>query len=268
MKLTAEGIQIGLFTFSNYGLTIVFSFALSIILAYRRAKVRKLDTRYLWMMSVIVLGASILGARIWYASFPPSSAIRIGITPEYYRRSLLDYFAFWQGGFSLPGAVLGGMIGFGLYHLPRRLDMIEWLRAFAPVIPFATAIAIWGNYFTQENYGLPSQLPWAISIAPQYRAPGYTSLGTYHPLFLYQSLWALFTTILVVRYEKKYHSERLTLPLTGAVMAFGFLLLETIRIDAKLGSASTINMAFWAAVLLLSLMRLYVIRRNTRRTKL
>ncbi|MEE4195530.1 MAG: prolipoprotein diacylglyceryl transferase family protein [Anaerolineae bacterium] len=268
MTLTAEGMQIGLFNFSYYGLIIVLAFVLSVIFAFRRAKVRKLDTRYLWMMALIVFGTAILGARIWYASFPPASAIRVGITPEYYRRSLLDFLAFWQGGFSLPGAVIGGLIGFGLYHLPRRLDMLQWLRAFAPVIPFATAIAVWGNFLTQENYGLPSQLPWAISIAPQYRVPGYTSLGMYHPLFLYQSLWALFTTILVVRYEKKNHSDRLTLPLTGSVMAFGFLLLETIRIDAKLGNASTMNMAFWAAVLLLSLMRLYFIRRNTRRTKL
>lgn len=262
MTLTENGFQIGLFTFSYYGLIIVLAFVLSLILAFRRAKVRELDTRYLWMMSLIVLGASILGARIWYASFPPPSALRVGISAEFYSRSLLDFLAFWQGGFALPGAVIGGLIGLILYHLPRRLGFPSWLRALFPIIPFATAIAIWGNFINQENYGLPSAWPWAITIDPQYRAPGYTSLPTFHPLFLYQSLWALFTTVVVIRYERKHHSDRLTIPLTGAVMSIGFLLLETIRIDTKLGNASTMNMAFWTVFMFLSLTRIYFIRRN------
>lgn len=268
MNFTTQGLQIGLFTFSYYGMILILAFVLSLLLAYRRANVRSLDTRHLWTMSLVVLMTAIVGARIWYACFPPPSAIRVGITPEFYRNSLLDLFAFWQGGFSLPGAVIGGFIGLVLYILPKRLDLSTWLRALIPVLPFAIAIAIWGNFLTQENYGLPSALPWAISIEPQYRAPGYTSLETFHPLFLYQSLWALFTVIIIIQHEQKNHIDRKTIPLTVAILSVGFLLLETIRIDTTLGLNGTMNIAFWTVMTLLSFMRLYFISRNAKRTNL
>jgi phosphatidylglycerol:prolipoprotein diacylglycerol transferase len=268
MILTSRGIQIGLFTFSYYGMLILLAFVLSLVLAFRRAKIRGLDTNHLWLMSLLVFIGAIIGARIWYACFPPPSALRVGITPQFYRNSLLDLFAFWQGGFSLPGAVIGGLIGLALYTFPKQLDFSTWLRALIPVLPFAIAIAIWGNFLTQENYGLPSALPWAIFIDPQNRAPGYTSLATYHPLFLYHSLWAFFTTIVVVQREQKTHSDKTTVSLTGAILAIGFLLLETIRVDTKLGSASTMNMAFWTVILVFSLMRLFFIKRYGERTNL
>ena len=265
MSLTPQGIKIGLFTFSYYGFLILLAVILSMLLSYRRLKARHLDTRHLAPLTMVVLVAAVLGARIWYASFPPPAAIRVGITAEFYRRSLLDFFAFWQGGFALPGAVIGGMIGFLIYIFRNQLPRKPWLRAAILIIPFAIAIIIWGNFLNQENYGLPSQLPWAINIEPAFRVPGYTSLSMYHPLFLYQSLWALFTVISVVVYERKTHQDAFTVSLTGAILAFGFILLETIRIDA--GFASTMRISFWAVVLLFSLMRLVFQWRNTQQNR-
>ncbi len=96
MIFNAQGIQIGLFTFSYYGLLVVLATILSLVFAYQRIRARKLETSHLWGIAITVLVTSILGARLWYASFPPPAAIRVGLTAEFYRNNLLDFFAFWQ----------------------------------------------------------------------------------------------------------------------------------------------------------------------------
>jgi phosphatidylglycerol:prolipoprotein diacylglycerol transferase len=261
MIFSESGIQIGLLNFSYYGLVIVLATILSIILAHRRITIRNLDAHLLWPLAIVILVTSIVGARLWYTTFPPPSAIRLGLTAEFYRNSILDFFAFWQGGFAMPGAILGAVVGFLIFSWRNKLSIKKWLRAMIIVIPFAASIILWGNFLTYQNYGLPAAVPWAIQIAPPYRMPGYTSLPTYHPLFLYQSLWALITISIVILYERKTHRDTLSIPLTGSILSFGLLMLETIRIDA--GLASTMNMAFWTIILLFSLMRMYFLpRRN------
>lgn len=260
MIFTTQGIQIGLLTFNYYGFIIVLAVALSMILVNRRLKVRQLETHDLVPLTITVFITAIIGARIWYACFPPPAALRVGLTAAFYWDNLLELLSVWQGGLALPGAVIGGILGFLFFSWKHQLNRTKWLRATAIVIPFAAAIIFWGNYLNHEHYGLPSALPWAITIAPEYRVPGYTSLATYHPLFLYQSLWALLATVVVILYERKAHRDRLTVPLIGTLLSIGFLALETIRIDA--GFASTMNMAFWTVLLVFSLMRLYFLHRR------
>ncbi len=146
MIFSESGIQIGLFNFSYYGLVIVLSIILSFILAHRRIKIRNLDAHLLWPLAVVILISSIFGARLWYTTFPPPSAIRLGLTAEFYRSSILDFFAFWQGGFAMPGAILGSVFGFLIFSWRNKLPIISWMRATVIVIPFAASIILWGNF--------------------------------------------------------------------------------------------------------------------------
>ena len=67
------------------------------------------------------------------------------------------------------------------------------LNAVAPALPLAQAIGRWGNYFNQELFGSPTDLPWALEV--ERRAlpidAGYPPGTTFHPTFLYESLWNL-----------------------------------------------------------------------------
>ncbi len=72
----------------------------------------------------------------------------------------------------------------------RRLRFGPVAAAAAPAIAFGQAVAAIGNWFSQQGFGRPSSLPWAVTIAPAHRPAGYENFATFQPIFLYQALWA------------------------------------------------------------------------------
>ena len=253
MTFTRIGIQIGLLTFSYYGLLIVFASLLAIWITSKRAKKYQQPTDFLWDLALLMLIFAILGARLWYAAFPPPSAQAIGIDAGFYRNSPLDFLAFWQGGFAMPGAFLGGAIGFLLVILRKKADINTWLAIIAPTIPLLVGIIVWGNFINQQNYGLPTNVPWAIVIEPAFRLPGYAQIERYHPLFLYQSLWSLLVFLFVFQFEKTKSDEmvkRSTFWLLLLSLSAGLFGLEFLRLDA--GAASFANRIFWLILAILS----------------
>jgi phosphatidylglycerol:prolipoprotein diacylglycerol transferase len=246
MTFTRIGIQIGLLTFSYYGMLIVFASLLAVGITAKRAKKYQQPATFLWDLALLTLIFAILGARLWYTAFPPPSAQSIGIDAGFYRNSPLDFLAFWQGGFAMPGAFLGGAIGFFVVILRKKADLNTWLRIIAPAIPLLVGIIVWGNFINQQNYGVPTNLPWAIGIDPAFRLPGYAQVDRYHPLFLYQSLWSLLVFLLFLQLEKirpgavaKPSSFWMML----SALSVGLLVFEYLRLDA--GTACVANRVFW-----------------------
>jgi phosphatidylglycerol---prolipoprotein diacylglyceryl transferase len=246
MTLTRFGIQIGLLTFSYYGLLIVFANLLAVWITAKRAKKYQQTTTLVWDLALLMLIFAMLGARLWYAAFPPPSAQSIGIDASFYRNSPLDFLAFWQGGFALPGAFLGGALGFLLVILRKKADLNAWLVIIAPAIPILVGIIVWGNFINQQNYGLPSNLPWAIVIEPDFRLPCYAQFERYHPLSLYQSLWSLLVLLLFLQLEKPKTPavlQRASYWLMLSALSVGLFGIEFLRLDA--GTASAANRVFW-----------------------
>lgn len=252
MTLTRSGIQIGLLTFSYYGLLIAFATLLAVWFTAKRTKKYQQPPTFLWELALLMLIFAILGARLWYTTFPPPSAQSIGINANFYRSSPLDFLAFWQGGFAMPGALIGGAIGFIMMLLRKKADLKAWLAIIAPVVPMLVGIIVWGNFINQQNYGLPTNLPWAIAIDPAFRLPGYGQVDCYHPLFLYQSLWSLFVLLLFFINERTKPGEIVKPPsfwLMLSTLSLGFFGLEFLRLDA--GSASLANRIFWLILAIL-----------------
>jgi prolipoprotein diacylglyceryltransferase len=73
----------------------------------------------------------------------------------------------------------------------RRLRFGPVAAAAAPAIAFGQAVAALGNWFSQQDFGHPSSLPWAVTISPAHRPAGYENFATFQPIFLYQALWAV-----------------------------------------------------------------------------
>ncbi len=188
MKFIREGIIIGPVFLHYYGLIIMLGVIAAVRLAISLGKKRGYSTDTYWDMVPWMLIAGILGARLWHVLFPSVSS---GLTLGWYLRHPAEIIAIWKGGLGIPGGVLGGCFGIWLFCRKRRIPYADFMDTIAPALPLGQAIGRWGNFINQELYGKPSSLPWAIEIDPAYRAPQYADVLTYHPLFLYESLFNL-----------------------------------------------------------------------------
>jgi phosphatidylglycerol:prolipoprotein diacylglycerol transferase len=94
------------------------------------------------------------------------------------------------------GLLLGTLVGIGwIKH--KRQSVAAWADVVAPALFAMQAIGRWGNFFNQELYGPPTDLPWGIPIDCAYRIASYPCAAypfettRFHPLFLYESLAAI-----------------------------------------------------------------------------
>ncbi|HUG86001.1 MAG TPA: prolipoprotein diacylglyceryl transferase [Euzebya sp.] len=142
----------------------------------------------------------------------------------------LSIIQIWEGGLALYGGLTFGLLT--LVVLMRRWngDFPALMDGLAPALPLAQAIGRWGNYFNQELYGTPSDLPWAVEIDNPV-AP-YEGFGTFHPTFLYESLANLLLVGVILRLERTGRMRRGSLIMVYAI-GYGVIrfLLEMIRTD-------------------------------------
>ncbi|HLY82829.1 MAG TPA: prolipoprotein diacylglyceryl transferase family protein, partial [Acidimicrobiales bacterium] len=83
-----------------------------------------------------------------------------------------------------------------------------------------------------ELFGRPSKLPWALRVDPAYRPKGFAQYATFHPTFLYESLWDLAVVGLLLLAERKLRIRRGYLfVLYVALYTFGRFWTEYLRID-------------------------------------
>ena len=97
----------------------------------------------------------------------------------------------WRGGLGVWGSIAFGAVGAIIAARRRGMRIGPMVDALAPGLLVAQAIGRWGNWFNQELFGKPTDLPWALEIDPVHRPPGYESDATFHPTFLYECIWNL-----------------------------------------------------------------------------
>ena len=240
----STGIELGPFTFHYYGLIILAGILVSLVLVSRRVKRRGKSMDFLLDGMFWIFLGSVLGARIWHIFTPPDSMIARGITTRYYLTHLWEAVSIWKGGIGIIGAVLGGTLAILLYARRKGDSAGEWMDILAPGIALAQAFGRWGNFINQEVYGLPSNLPWAITIDPQFRIDGFENVATYHPLFLYESLWSIFNVIFLLWLERKYHDRLRAGTIYLAYLIFygvGRIGLEFLRLDVSSWNGINLN---------------------------
>jgi len=247
------GIRIGPLLIPYYGMILMAGVIAAAWLTSRQVRRRGLDPDLVWDGLLWVLIGGIVGARLWHIFTPPPSMVERGITTWYYLTHPLDAIATWNGGLGIPGAILGGVFALWLYARRKKLNFPEWLDMAAPALALGQAIGRWGNFVNQELYGLPTNLPWKIYIAPEHRLPIYKDVAYYHPLFLYESLFNLANMALLLwlgkRYAEHLKSGDLFLIYLVTYPSARFL-LEFLRLDsARIGSLNA-NQTLMLVVLL------------------
>ena len=140
--------------------------------------------------------------------------------------------AIWQGGLGIPGGlILGVIVGVGIAK-KKGINTAEILDAVIPSIPIAQAIGRWGNWFNQELFGKPTELPWALEIDVQHRPKNFITESTFHPTFLYEAVWNVLLAFLLARCDRaRFLKPGRLIGLWILGYGLGRLWVESLRID-------------------------------------
>jgi phosphatidylglycerol:prolipoprotein diacylglycerol transferase len=243
-----DGFYIGPLKIYFYGIIIMLGVLAAVQVAVKEAKRRELDSEIVWDMIPWLLIMGIIGARLWHV-FTPSKSMGVG--PEYYFTHPIEILNTRQGGLGIPGGVIGGVIALIIYTRKKKLSFLTWADIVAPGLALAQAVGRWGNFFNQELYGPPSTLPWAIFIDKAHRLPGFEEFETFHPMFLYESLWSIFNLFLLLFLGRKFEEKLKPGDIFWVyliVYPVGRFLLEFIRLDPSFVGGINANQLTMAVV--------------------
>jgi prolipoprotein diacylglyceryl transferase len=138
----------------------------------------------------------------------------------------------WDGGLGIWGAVLGGVLGAWIATRRKGIPLPPLADAVAPGLVLAQAIGRWGNYANQELFGAPTEVFWALEIDQVNRPIGYESFETFHPTFLYESLWNLGVFAALILADRRFRmGHGRVFALYVALYCLGRLWVESLRID-------------------------------------
>lgn len=239
-----QGFNIGPLTIRFYAILIIIGAIVGSWLAARQAKKHGEDSELVLDLLPWLLIGGIIGARLWHVFTPSASNIAQGVTTENYLRNPIEILKMWKGGLGIPGGVIGGALALIIYTKSKKLSFWQWADFIAPGLLVGQAIGRWGNFVNQEVYGRPTNLPWAITIDPQYRISGFEQVAKYHPLFLYESLLNLAGAGVLLWIDRKFKDK-----LFKGDIFFGYMiwystvrfLLEFLRLDPSPVNGININ---------------------------
>lgn len=217
-------IHIGPLSVRYYGLIFVTGILVAVWASMQAAKHRGLDPEFIPDISMVIVPAGILGARLYEVFI---------LQWPYYRVHPGEILAIWLGGLAIHGGVLGSLLAGWFYIRYRRQPFWLWTDVIAPGLILAQGIGRWGNFFNQEAFGSPAP-QWLITRMPGWLREGMTIDGTVmHPTFLYESLWNVLVFGLLYAYQRRK-------PPAGSVFGAYFILynigrftIESIREDSS-----------------------------------
>jgi prolipoprotein diacylglyceryl transferase len=179
-------------------------------------------------------------------------------------------FAVWNGGLGIYGAVIGGFIGVLIFARVRGISPLVFADAAAPGLILAQAIGRWGNYFNQELFGRPSNLPWAIEIAPDNRPAAFADATSFHPTFLYESIWDVLVCLALLWVARRF-ADRLKdgdiLLLYVSLYSVGRFFVEALRVDPAFLIGNFRGNLFVASVLALTFALIFFLRHSAPRKR-
>lgn len=218
-----NSVSLGPLEIHVYGLLIGLGVILAMTVTVNRYAETDEDRRAIERILVWAVVLGFLGARTAYVS------THLGrFEGEWWK-----VIAIWEGGLALFGGLTVGTATAVVMVRRAGGDPLRLMDAAAVGIPLAQAIGRWGNYFNQELFGTPSNLPWAVEIARPFRPEAYPDAATFHPTFLYESLWNLAVVIPLLLWLDR----RGRLPTGGLFMVYAAMYgvgrfgLELIRTD-------------------------------------
>jgi prolipoprotein diacylglyceryl transferase len=165
----------------------------------------------------------------------------------------------WRGGLGIWGAIALGALGVWIGAHRRGIKLLPLLDALAPGVLVAQAVGRWGNWFNQELYGRPTDLPWGLEIDVAHRPVQYLDVTTYHPAFLYECLWNLAAFALLIWLDRRFrigHGRVVALYVMLYTLGRGWI--ENLRIDdVQMNDVFGLRLNVWTSIVLFVLAAVY-----------
>ena len=232
---TVGVIELGPLTLHAYALCILAGIAAAIWIGDRRMRDRGGEPGLVLDVAMWAVPFGIVGGRLYHVITTPQPYFGDGGHP-------VDALKIWQGGLGIWGAIALGALGAWLGLRKEGVGFLTFADAVAPGVLVAQAIGRWGNWFNNEIHGEETDLPWALEIHRWDSSAGRAVvdaagepvvLGTFHPTFLYESLFLLALAILLLVVDRRRRlAPGQVLGLYVAGYPVGRIIIEMMRTDA------------------------------------
>lgn len=222
-KVIPESLDFGFFQLRFYSLMIL-SGILAAFWANRKffseSSLKISDWENLIILAFV---SGLVGARIHHV---------LSLWP-YYQANPADILKIWQGGLGFFGGVAGAACAVFVFSRFKKISFLHLADRLALALPLAHAIGRWGNFFNQEAFGIPTDLPWKMYVAFEKRPVTYLGSDFFHPTFLYESLWNLLI-FFILRTAARRGFLKNEGGILGAYLIFygiGRFFIESLRVD-------------------------------------
>ncbi len=249
----SEGVwHLGPLPLRAYAFGIIIGALLAIWIAERRLQAKGGRPGVVGDIAMWAIPAGIVGARVYHVATDPELYFGDG-------QQWTDVFRIWEGGLGIWGAISGGALG-ALYACHRYGVRFRALAdALAPGLLVAQAVGRLGNWFNQELFGKPTDVPWALEIDPENRPVGFESFETFHPTFLYELVWNLLGAALIVWLGRRFALRGgRVFALYVMVYTAGRFWIEQLRIDPA-NEIGPFRLNVWTSVVVFLLALAYFV---------
>jgi prolipoprotein diacylglyceryl transferase len=219
---SSSTIELGPFSIHFYGLTLLAAIVAAVVITGIRWTRRGGDWDLIFRLAVWGVAFGIIGARLYHVVTSWDE-----LPDEWW-----GPFAIWKGGLGVWGGIGLGVIAGAVVAKRSGADIPKLLDCVAPALLVAQGIGRFGNWWNQELFGGPTDLPWGLEISPDKRPIEYIEYETFHPTFLYEALWcfgAAGVLLLIERFARLRPGNLFALYVV--LYSIGRLWIETLRID-------------------------------------
>ena len=197
-----------------YGIFVTVGILLGILYAFWRGqKNNGIPVDDMIDVALFSIPAAIIGAKVYYVIFAWNSYESFG-----------DIFTDFGRGLAVYGGIIFGCVAGFLVCKFKKISFLKVFDSSAPAIMLGQIIGRWGNFTNMEAYGVPTNLPWRMSVE-NYK----TAYAEVHPIFLYECLWNIlgFVIINFIYKKKKFDGQIFLMYITW--YGFGRMFIEGIR---------------------------------------
>ena len=233
-------LDLGFLTIRWYGLLISISVVIGLFISKKLAKSRNINPQYISDILPSLIISSIIGARAYYVIFEwrQYSGNNFFTSFDLFNNviKIPSFLAIWQGGIAIHGGLIGGFLCILFFCKSKNIHLKTFIDILIPSIILGQSIGRWGNFFNNEAFGIPTDLPWKLFIPIQNRPIEFINYQFFHPTFIYESLWNFLIFILLITIFYQQNNKNSVRPgfisclyLIG--YSFGRFWIEGLRID-------------------------------------
>lgn len=226
-----------------YALSIVLGIVVAVWLGNRRYEQRGGQPGTITDIAIWAVPFGVVGGRLYHVITDNQLYFGVGGS------GVIGALRIWDGGLGIWGAVALGGVGAWIGARRAGVPLPPVADAVAPGIALAQAIGRWGNWFNQELFGGPTDLPWGLLIDPVHRPAAFADAEAFHPTFLYESLWMVGVAFVVMWADRRWtmgHGR--VFALYVVLYCTGRLWIELMRVDPA-NTILGLRLNVWTALL-------------------